>query len=79
MRGAEYKCTVSRMYLKLRDKQLRGSTYITRLLYKKLTLTRKQKSIIEIHTKKEMKCTLTLKVVKLQEKRTKEKRGKTDL
>ena len=79
MRGEEYKCRVSKMHLKLRDQQLKTSTYLTRLLYKNLTVTTKQNPVIEIHTKKK-ECKITLKIViKSEEKRTKEERGKKDL
>ena len=53
MRGWEYKCRVSKTELKLRDQQLKTSTYMYRLLYKNLMVKAKQKSTIDIHTKKE--------------------------
>ena len=52
MRGGEYKCRVSKMHLKLRDEQLKTSRYIHTLLYKNLMVTARQKSIIDIHTKR---------------------------
>ena len=52
MRGREYKCRVSKVHLKLRDQQFKTSTYIYRQLYKNLMVAAKQKSIIDIHTKK---------------------------
>ena len=56
MRGREYKCRVVKMHLKLRDQQLKTSTYLTRLLYKNLTVTTKQ--TIMNNTKNEMKNSL---------------------
>ena len=40
------------MHQKLRDEQLETSMYKSRLLYKNLMVTAKQKSIIDVHTKK---------------------------
>ena len=45
----EYKCTVSKMHLKLKDQQFKTSMYVYRLLYKNLVVTAKQKSIIGVH------------------------------
>ena len=53
VRRGEYKCKVFKMYWKLRDQQLKMITYIYRLLYKSLRVSANQKSIIDIHTKKE--------------------------
>ena len=50
--GGEYKCRVSKMHLKLRDQQLKTSIYKHRVLHKILMVTTKQKSVIDIHTKK---------------------------
>ena len=52
MRGGGYKCRLFKMCLKLRDQQLKPSMYKYRLLYKNLMVTAKQKSIVDIHTKK---------------------------
>ena len=71
MKGGEYKPRVSKMHLKLRDQQVKTSTYITRLLYKNLMVTTNQKTY-DRYTNK-----ITLKIViKSQEKRTKEEKGK---
>ena len=59
------------MHLKLRDQQLKTSTYKYKLVYKNLMVTEKQQSIIDIHRKK--KANITLKIVnKSKENRTKE-------
>ena len=51
MREGEYKCRVCKMYLKLRDQQLKTSTYIDS--YTKISqLLQKIPSVIDIHTQK---------------------------
>ena len=77
MRGVEYKCKVFKRHLKLRVKLLETITYIHTLLYKNLAVNTNQKSITDIHTnkKKEYKYNTKYKVIKSQEKGTKEERG----
>ena len=52
MRGGEEKCRIFKMHLKLGDQQLKTNIYRERLLYQNLRVTAKQKSMIDIHTKK---------------------------
>ena len=52
-RGREYKCSLFKRHLKLRHQQLKTITYKYRLLIKNLIVATNQKSIIDIHTKKE--------------------------
>ena len=52
MRGAEYKCRLFEMHLKLRNQQLKTIMYVYRPLYQNLMVTENQKSIIDIHTRR---------------------------
>ena len=52
MRGGDYKCSIFKMHLKLRDQQLKAIIYIYDCCKKNLMVTTNQKSIIDIHTKK---------------------------
>ena len=76
MRGEEYKCRVSKMHLKLRDQQLKTSTYLTRLLYKNLTVTTKQNPVIEIHTKKKGMQNNTKDSHQIRREENKRRKGK---
>ena len=55
MRRGEYKCRILEMHLKLRDQQLKTIFFIYRLLYQNHMVTVKQKSTLDIHTKKKKK------------------------
>ena len=78
MKGGEYKSGVSQMHFILRDQELKTSTYKYSRLYKNIMVTTKQKSIIDIYTKKKKKNpNILLKIViTSQEKRMKEEREK---
>ena len=76
--GGEYKCRVSKMHLKLRDQQLKTSTYKYKLVYKNLMVTEKQKSIIDIHRKKKSKHN-TKNSQQIKREQNKGRMGKKDL
>ena len=75
MRRGECKCKILKMYLKLRDQQLKTIKYIYRLLYKNPMVNANQKSIIDIHTKKKRQSKHTTKdSQQITENRTKRRR-----
>ena len=67
------------MCLKLRDQQLKTSMYKYRLPYKNLMVTTKQKSIIDIHTKKQKESKRDTKDHHQIRREENKRRGKKDL
>ena len=51
------------MHLNLRDQQLKTIMSLYRLLYKNLSVTTNQKSVIDMHTKRKRNPNITLKIV----------------
>ena len=51
------------MHLNLKDQQLKTIMSLYRLLYKNLSVTTNQKSVIDMHTKRKRNPNITLKIV----------------
>ena len=65
------------MHLKLRAQELKAILYTYRLLHQNPMVTTRQKSTVDIHTKKKKESKTTLKIlIKSQEKRTEEGKNK---
>ena len=77
MRGGEYKCRLVKMHLKVRYQQLKINihicTYIHTYIY--LMITTNQKSIIDIHTKKEKESKYNTKQSSNHKRREQKKKG----
>lgn len=79
VRRGEYKRRILAIHLKLRDQQLKASTYKQRLLLKKdLVVISRQKSLIDKHTKKRKESKHNAKD-QITREENKRRQGKKDL